>query len=146
MSLIWMIKLVFLIADALFVLLVFVVLLVVAFRTLFIGLEFGWERLTAPLSLHPAAESFKVLTLLLPFLELFVVSGALLRHFENVPVCLVVLASEGEVLPLQTLGLLGHLLHLFAESEEELIAVIQSVLHLIILADAHSDESVDLPA
>ena len=51
-------------------------------------------------------------------------------HFEDIAVRLVVLAGKCEVLLFQAFGLFRHFLHLFAESEEEFVAVVQRILNL----------------
>ena len=66
---------------------------------------------------------------------------AFLCHFEDIAVRLIVLAGKCEVLLFQAFGFLRHFLHLFAESEEEFVAVVQRILHLnIITTDTRQEK------
>lgn len=67
-----------------------------------------------------------------PSFKFFMVSGPFLCHFQDIAVSLLVLPVESMVLLLQALGFLGHLFHLLAEGKEEIVAVVQSVLDLVV--------------
>jgi hypothetical protein len=58
------------------------------------------------------------------------VASTLFSHFKDVAVGLFVLPVKGVIFLLQALGLLGHLLHLLPERQEEFIAIVQGVLNL----------------
>jgi hypothetical protein len=60
------------------------------------------------------------------------VSGPFLCHFQDIPVSLLVLPVESMILLFQALSFLGHFFHLLAEGKEEIVAVVQSVLDLMV--------------
>jgi hypothetical protein len=88
------------------------------------------QAFTAPLGLHAPAQGFEVLALAPPSLKFLLVASTLFSHFKDVAIGLFVLPVKGVVLLLKALSLLGHLLHLLAERQEEFIAVVQGVLNL----------------
>jgi hypothetical protein len=115
------------------VVLIFIIIIVLALSAFVIVIQVVItlsQAFTAALGLHASAQGFKVLALAAPSLKLLLIASALLCHLKDVTVGLFMLSIEGVVLLLEALGLLGHLLHLLAESQEELIAVVQGVLNL----------------
>lgn len=135
------IKLVLVIADVLVIFFVLVILIIFAFCPLIITLQFGRKILATTLGLHASTQCLQMVTFLSPFFEFLVVSCALLGHLENIAVRLIVFPGEREVLFLKALGLFRHLLHFFAESKEEFVAVVQRILHLnIITTDTRQEK------
>ena len=57
--------------------------------------------------------------------------GAFLGHLEDVLVGGLLLAGQLHVFLFQALGLFAHLFHLFAEGEEQVIAVVEGVFDLL---------------
>ena len=117
-------------AELLFILIIIIVLALGAFVVVVqMIIAFG-QTFTTPLSLHTPAQSFEMLTLSSPSLELLLVTSALFCHFENVAVGLFMLAIERMILLLQALGLLGHLFHLLPERQEQFVTIVQGILDL----------------
>lgn len=127
------IKLVLVITDVLVVFFVLIILVIFAFCPFIITLQFGREVLTATLGLHASTQCLQMMTFLSPFFKFLVVPCALFGHLENIAVRLIVFPGEREVLFFKAFGLFRHLLHLFAESKEEFVAVVQRILHLNII-------------
>lgn len=118
------------VAQVVFILVIIVIL---AFGTLVIMVQVVvtlGQAFTAALGLHASAQGFEVLALAPPSFKFLLVPSTLFGHFKDVAVGLFVLSVQGVVLLLEALGLLGHLLHLLAERQEEFIAVVQGVLNL----------------
>lgn len=95
------------------------------------GVGFGawWE--TSSLVLHLADDAFERGFLTSQDLHLLIHFGPLLGHFEDVAIAEIEFARDLKILLFEALRLLGHVFHLFAKGEEEVIGVVQRVLDLL---------------
>lgn len=89
------------------------------------------SRTGIPARLHRAAKPLELLVFPRQAIDALLGLRPLFGHLEDVLVSGLLLAGQVEILLLQALSLLRHLLHLLAEGQEQVIAVVQCVFDLL---------------
>lgn len=84
-----------------------------------------------PLSLHRSTKLLKLLILAGQPVNSLLTLTSFLGHLEDVLISCLLLPRQVEILLFQTFRLLGHLLHLLAEGQEQVVAVVEGVFYLL---------------